>query len=92
MGPISRINAGQGTFSVVPRAPVEEHANMPSDLRKRVTLQERDLGSFQSKQEASDVARQWALSAPPSQVKSQGSDGTWQTEWTYGTDSIPPTG
>jgi hypothetical protein len=50
------------------------------------------LGSYQSKEAAAQAARIVAKSNQPSQVKVQLSDGTFQTEWTYDDDSLPPSG
>jgi hypothetical protein len=39
-----------------------------------------------TRQQAMEVARQWAEANPPSQVLVQESDGTWRVELTFGND------
>jgi Uncharacterized protein conserved in bacteria (DUF2188) len=47
------------------------------------------LGTYPSKEGASQAARIVAKSNQPSQVKVQLSDGSFQTEWTYDEDPFP---
>lgn len=47
---------------------------------------------FPTKAAAIERARELAHNNQPSQIKVQRSDGTIETEWTYGQDPYPPSG
>jgi hypothetical protein len=62
----------------------------------RVTKDGKDVSKHSLKQdavtEAKRLAKQDKASGHDTQLVIQKSDGTWQTEWTYGHDPFPPAG
>lgn len=62
----------------------------------RVTRDGTDVSRHANKdaavQEARDLARADKANGHDTQLLIQKSDGTWQTEWTYGHDPFPPRG